>query len=325
MTSSSDYNPVLFGVTDAQVQTIPTQYDNILCGRPLWITNPSKESQLCDICGKPMVFLMQIYCPFPGSVANRKLFILFCREHCDELEGGWKIIRQVEPELDLKLKDISTTDWNNDDDDDWGDDDDDDWGVSDKVKDMNISDHKETSKTSTEFLTVAEIEEKSFYINVVEDYKEDLSYENELLKKYESKEMEISSGGGDRKEVSNGIGEESEDDDEEETIEEKCISEFIDCCRRIPNQILRYQIQGRPLSLEPNQYSQGKLIPQCSICGAQRIFELQLMPHLSKIIPILKSFGTIQIFTCSANCGKSSSSIVEYYILQREPDASRFK
>ena len=145
-------------------------------------------------------------------------------------------------------------------------------------------------------------------------------WQNELLKKYESEEMDISSSGG-GKEAPSGIsfGEES---DEEETIEDKCVSEFIDCCRRIPNQILRYQISGRPLSLDSNQYSQGKLIPQCPICGAQRIFELQLMPHLAEICPILKSFGTIQIYTCSANCGSSS---LEYYVLQREPDASRFK
>ena len=52
-------NPVLFGIKDAQVESTPTQYDNILSGSPLWIKNPSKESQLCDVCGKPMVFLMQ--------------------------------------------------------------------------------------------------------------------------------------------------------------------------------------------------------------------------------------------------------------------------
>lgn len=88
-----------------------------------------------------MVFLMQIYCPFPGSVANRKLFILFCPDHCGESEGGWKIIRQTEPEVDLssalKVKDIATTDWNNDDD-EWGDDDADDWGVSEKVQSLKI-------------------------------------------------------------------------------------------------------------------------------------------------------------------------------------------
>ena len=116
-----------------------------------------------------------VYCPFPGSVANRKLFILFCREHCGESEGGWKIIRQTEPEVDLsaalKVKDIGTTDWNNDDDDEWGDEDDD-WGVSEKVQDMKISEQKKD-----EFETILETEQKSFYINVVEDYKEDLSYE----------------------------------------------------------------------------------------------------------------------------------------------------
>ena len=69
------------------------------------------------------------------------------------------------------MKDIGTTDWNNDDDDEWGDEDDD-WGVSEKVQDMKISEQK-----TNEFETIVETEQKSFYINVVEDYKEDLSYE----------------------------------------------------------------------------------------------------------------------------------------------------
>lgn len=69
------------------------------------------------------------------------------------------------------MKDIGTTDWNNDDD-EWGDDDEDDWGVSEKVQDMKISEQK-----PSEFETIVETEQKSFYINVVEDYKEDLSYE----------------------------------------------------------------------------------------------------------------------------------------------------
>ena len=71
------------------------------------------------------------------------------------------------------MKDIGTTDWNNDDDDGWGDNcEDDDWGVSEKVQDMKISEQK-----TNDFETILETEQKSFYINVVEDYKEDLSYE----------------------------------------------------------------------------------------------------------------------------------------------------
>lgn len=71
------------------------------------------------------------------------------------------------------MKDIGTTDWNNDDDDEWGDNgEDDDWGVSEKVQDMKISEQK-----TNDFETILETEQKSFYINVVEDYKEDLSYE----------------------------------------------------------------------------------------------------------------------------------------------------
>ena len=75
-----------------------------------------------------MLKLILVYCPFPNSVANRKLFILFCREHYKESELGWSIIRQVEQPLEKKMKELATTDWN-DDDDEWGDDSE--WGDTD--------------------------------------------------------------------------------------------------------------------------------------------------------------------------------------------------
>ena len=45
-----------------------------------------------------------------------------------------------------------------------------------------------------------------------------------------------------------------DEDDEEENPEEKQVAEFLECCRRQPEQLLRYQLNGRPLTLD---YQQG--------------------------------------------------------------------
>lgn len=298
-------NPVLYGIKDAKVST-PSLYDSILFGKPIWLAQPEEIQQRCSICGKPLVLLLQIYCPFPESDLNRKLFILFCTEHCKDV-NGWKIIRQVEQKnITSTTKTIGTTNWEQDGDDDWGDDDD--WTLEKDIEEMKIEEKCFESKV--------QIHEPGYYVNVVEDNDDaDLTYELELLNKYESEEGKMETN--DTK--TSGISF-CEEDDEEESLGDKMMAGFLDCCRKIPNQLLRYQIKGRPLMLE-SQYSSGRLVPQCDQCGAQRIFELQLMPYLTSFCPVL-SFGTIQIYTCSVNCGTGS---LESCIFQAEPDASNFK
>ena len=80
--------------------------------------------------------MILVYCPFPESDLNRKLFILFCTEHCKDV-NGWKIIRQVEQKnITSTTKTIGTTNWEQDGDDDWGDDDD--WTLE---KDIEVYSH----------------------------------------------------------------------------------------------------------------------------------------------------------------------------------------
>ena len=112
---------------------------------------------------------------------------------------------------------------------------------------------------------------------------------------------------------------EEEDDDEDD---ENDVNEFLECCRRQPKQLLRYQLHGRPLTLD-YQYAQGQLVPPCGVCGSQRAFELQLMPYLAQLSEL--SFGTVQIYTCLADCCREVDSMEEFVLLQHEPDAKMFK
>ena len=126
-------------------------------------------------------------------------------------------------------------------------------------------------------------------------------------------ESESGGGGG----VKFGV----EDDEDDERPEEKLVREFLDCCRRQPEQLLRYQLHGRPLQLD-YQYSQGHLVPPCGACGGQRAFELQLMPYLAHLTKL--SFGTVQVFSCMTNC-REHDSTDEFALLQLEPDAAKFR
>lgn len=158
------------------------------------------------------------------------------------------------------------------------------------------------------------------YVNVVEDDPADsnpLDHENELYRRYQmGEQVEHPTAAGAAGSVSNM---EEDDEDDDSTIED-----FLSTLRRLPNQILRYQVLGTPLSLDPCQFSSGRLPPCCDSCGASRCFELQLMPKLVDLTKGRVQFGTVQIFTCSANCSRDQNH-VEHALLQSEPDATDYK
>merc|ERR1711937_1018161 len=106
--------------------------------------------------------------------------------------------------------------------------------------------------------------------------------------------------------------------------EDSPIEEFLVTLRKVPEQILRYAVLGKPVSLDPRQLSSGTLPPCCEHCCASRCFEFQLMPKLVDLTRGRLEFGTIQIFVCSKNC-TSKPNNREYLVLQSEPDAERFK
>ena len=109
-----------------------------------------------------------------------------------------------------------------------------------------------------------------------------------------------------------------------EEDEDAVVQDFLEGLRQQPNQILRYQVMGKPLSLDPAQYSHGTSVPRCDVCGASRGFELQLMPRLGDILGANFSIGTVQIYTCSRNCAIEPNAF-EHVVIQDEPDSAKFR
>lgn len=300
---------MLYGVVDSRVTEQDT-FDNVCFGKVKWLDPaPSLDDLTCDLCGSMMSLVCQLSCPFPGSSKNRKIFVLVCTEHAKET-AGWRVIRQVAENVPQPSQNQhNADDWGEAD--EWGDDEEVGW-MAQGVENMNVS--SEPSPALPKHIELKELN-PGLYINVYNDYEEeDMEHENELLRKYELQEQaDNQSNSGD------SCGMEEDDDEEDSPIEE-----FLATLRKVPEQILRYAVLGKPVSLDPRQLSSGTLPPCCEHCGASRCFEFQLMPKLVDLTKGRLEFGTIQIFVCSKNC-TSKPNNREYLVLQAEPDAERFK
>jgi pre-rRNA-processing protein TSR4 len=104
---------------------------------------------------------------------------------------------------------------------------------------------------------------------------------------------------------------------------DKTFQKFSDRIAQNPEQVLRYEFNGQPLLYSGTDDVATRFIvphrkagaargmPRCEKCGAQRVFELQLVPGL--IYKLEKDetmdfddgmdWGTIIVGTCANNCG----------------------
>ncbi|KAH0789896.1 programmed cell death protein 2-like [Histomonas meleagridis] len=80
--------------------------------------------------------------------------------------------------------------------------------------------------------------------------------------------------------------------------------EYNERMSRCPEQVIRYSRFGTPLLPEKVDIN----VPRCSKCGAERVFELELMPTIIyKLDPNSPmDFGPILVYTCGADCGDGS-------------------
>ncbi|KAK4496996.1 hypothetical protein PRZ48_011445 [Zasmidium cellare] len=123
-----------------------------------------------------------------------------------------------------------------------------------------------------------------------------------------------------------------------ESTMDKTFQRFADRLAQNPEQVLRYDFEGQPLLYakgdqvgklfgEVGQEGNGKVrttggggakIPRCANCGAGRVFELQLTPHLITELEAEEmgidgmDWGTILLGVCGRDCqegGKGSGEV----------------
>ncbi|EXJ84979.1 hypothetical protein A1O3_05654 [Capronia epimyces CBS 606.96] len=153
----------------------------------------------------------------------------------------------------------------------------------------------------------------SFYLDA---YPEELDKEPVELTKAEASKTQYDV------DDSGGAGVSQKDDFESEL--DKTFQKFSDRIAQNPDQVLRYEFKGEPLLYSGTDgvasrfvVPHGKSgairgIPRCERCGAQRVFELQLVPGL--IYELEKDeamdledgmeWGTVILGTCANNCGE---------------------
>jgi len=113
-----------------------------------------------------------------------------------------------------------------------------------------------------------------------------------------------------------------------EETEEKHLLKFQEYLERNPEHVFRYHFAGRPLWLT-REIPQS--IPHCERCGAERVFECEVMPTLIYLLQSAQSFGSkekdeagvhlefgcVVIFSCSQSCGQEGEYSYEFAYLQQ--------
>lgn len=127
--------------------------------------------------------------------------------------------------------------------------------------------------------------------------------------------MDVDSGEG------SGAGGGKEDKEVFESTMDSTFQKFADRVGQNPEQVIRYEYGGQPLLYAKGDEvakalgdgGEGKVraakgMPRCANCGAQRIFEVQLMPHAIEELEAEEDgldgmdWGTVIVGVCERDC-----------------------
>jgi len=78
--------------------------------------------------------------------------------------------------------------------------------------------------------------------------------------------------------------------------------------------------QAKPLWIARKRPA-NTTVPPCGNCGAERLFELQILPQVLNACPSNFDFGTLMIYTCVESCAaRPAGSMIEEYALHQATD-----
>lgn len=343
MSTSSSSPPV--GVELGFVEECPTwklasqYFPSKIGGKPAWLKLkelPSTKDLLCQECGKPCAFLLQVYAPLDDSPScfHRTVFVFACVEpacaqrsfkafRCqlprDNEEYGPEPVEEEEGKVGPQATDfhqlcvvcgclgpfrcskchkIHYCSVNHQMMD---------WKAGHRRRCQTDEDGTgpTTSFLLKEYELVIELEpteekkaEKSD-AEAMDEYQKFLQSEKEAQSMLPESDETIESEIGDLAQK-----------------EDKQYQCFMKRIKREPEQVLRYERCGQPLWVSGEHAPEPTDVPPCS-CGSPRQFEFQILPQLLNHLSLDElsnslDWGTLAVYTCSKDCADSPAYRPEF-------------
>lgn len=328
-----------------------------LGGKPAWLVLknlPDSTTLKCKSCGKPTVFLLQIYAPIEGNKEcfHRTLFVFVCKDGCCYKQNSNNNVIILRSQLPRKNDyypfeppnlDCPPETTNND-------------AVSTCVvcgcagakscsachkakycsKDHQILDWKAGHKQACKKLS--NVDEKMVDSSVVSEKL--LFPELEIVIEPEdltTDSRELSNDGemqNYEKWVSVEPPQLQNDSEVQGDLNEMAFSDkmvdkqFLTFKKRVqhnPDQVLRYDKGGKPLWVTSDVEAKPPQIPDCE-CGAERQFEFQILPQLLCHLGLGTDgsnndnidWGTLVVYTCKDSCSLPDKSYYTEFIWKQD-------
>lgn len=115
---------------------------------------------------------------------------------------------------------------------------------------------------------------------------------------------------------------------EEEDLEKKVFLDFQKKTKKHPDQVLRYSRGNQNALVWVSAQNKPETIPPCENCGANRIFEFQILPQLLYYLGVHKEtttasldWGVLVAYTCQNSCSPKSEQayLPEFLWVQNIP------
>lgn len=325
-----------------------TQFPSKVGGKPAWLSLdklPGLEEFSCERCGQPCVFLLQVYAPIPDKADcfHRTVFIFCCRNgacYSPNDRRSFKVFRSQLPRrndfysydpppdeeppdsvegkglgnpfgvelcricgcLGLKIcsqchiarycsKDHQVMDWK-----------------AGHKKSCSEDGKSDAAGFSTFLFPENELVVEPEELQSATDPELEPDMERTAQQRININVPSIASDCLDEKELEAMAKSESEED--------RVFQNFKQHIAIEPEQVLRYCRGGTPLWVSAKNVAQQESIPHC-VCGAERLFEFQVMPQLLNHLNVDTldtsiDWGTLAVYTCSENCSTGNKYATEF-------------
>ncbi|XP_059970815.1 programmed cell death protein 2 isoform X3 [Mesoplodon densirostris] len=274
------------------------QFPSKVGGRPAWLGAaglPGPARLACALCGRPLAFLLQLYAPLPGraDAFHRGLFLFCCRT--PPCCAGLRVFRNQLP----RRNDFYA-----------------------------YEPPSEDPPPETGESVCLQLESGAHLCRVCGCLGPKTCSRCHKAH-YCSKEHQTLDWRLGHKQACPQAGEAPEEEldsmAKHESREDRIFQKFKTKISLEPEQILRYGRGLAPIWISGENIPQEKDIPDCP-CGAKRIFEFQVMPHLLNYLKADSlgrsvDWGVLAIFTCAESCGLGTGYTEEFVWKQDLTDA----